>query len=386
MGAAVMATAEVATPKIHRGLAGVYIDRSEVCMIDGSVGTLSYRGYAISDLVDRATFEETAFLLIHGRLPGRKELDQFETELQAARCLPESAGALVHSLARAHPMDALRTVVSALACDDPDRFDDSPDAMKRKATRLISQAATAVAWHHAIRCGRRPVHPNEGLGHAANLLHMLTGKSPDAEISRLFDQDFIVHAEHGSNASAFAGRVVIGAGADFHAAMTGAIACFAGASHGGAVEGVMRMVREIEQPDKVKAYIAERRRRREPVMGFGHRVYRTADPRARYLRQHAQLLSGRQGDSTWLEILDRIVDEMAPYTRHNVNVNVDFYAAISYALLGIPDDLFGAVFALSRLAGWTAQLLEQKQNNILIRPLLLYVGERDRAYLRSDQR
>ncbi len=377
---------QVKAPKIHRGLAGVYIDRSQVSMIDGKNGILSYRGYAIEDLVENTSFDETAFLLINGWLPSEAELAHFKKDLDASRGLPDNVVALISAMQASHPMDVLRSAVSALAASDPDREEESTEAVKRKAARLIAQSATVVATHLALRQGRAQPISNRHLNHAANFLSMLQGQVPDPDLGLLFDQDMIIHAEHGSNASAFTARVVTGAGADFHASITAAIGCFAGASHGGAVEGVMQMVREINSPENTQAYIAERHRRKDPVMGFGHRVYRTADPRARYLRGHAQTLSRMAGNNTWLEILDRVAEEMRPYMRHGVNVNVDFYAAVSYALLGIPDEFFGAVFAVSRLPGWAAQVLEQKENNILIRPLLLYVGDKDRPYIPIHQR
>lgn len=378
--------AQESVTKIHRGLAGIHVDRSQVSMIDGKEGRLSYRGYSIEDLVEHSSFEETAYLLIYGRLPTRRELAMFDAELRSWRTLPSPALDLIASIADTHPMDVLRSVVSMLAAFDPDRSDNSAEAIKRKAVRLISQCATAVAAHDALRHGRQLVLPDIKLGHTANLLYMLHGTTPDPEMARIFDQDFVIHAEHGSNASAFAGRVVAGAGADFHADITAAVACFAGASHGGAVEGVMRMVREIGEPERVKDYVAARHKRRDPVMGFGHRVYRTADPRARYLREHAETLGRRRGEMKLIEILDNVIHEMEPYRRHGVDVNVDFFAAISYRLLDIADDLFGAVFALSRLAGWTAQILEQNENNILIRPLLLYVGDLDKSYIPVEER
>ncbi|WP_420349384.1 citrate/2-methylcitrate synthase [Pelagibius sp.] len=377
---------QVQAPKIHRGLAGVYIDRSQVSMIDGKNGVLSYRGYSIEDLVENTSFDETSFLLVNGWLPSQPELERFKKDLVSARTLPEGIIDLISSMRSSHPMDVLRSTVSALAASDPDREDESAEAIKRKTVRLIAQSATAVATHLAFRQGRNAPVSNRHLNHAASFLSMLRGEAPDPDLGLLFDQDMIVHAEHGSNASAFTARVVASAGADFHASITAAIGCFAGASHGGAVEGVMQMVREIGDPERTKTYIADRHRRRDPVMGFGHRVYRTADPRAKYLRGHAETLSRMQGNETWLEILDRVAEEMKPYMRHGVNVNVDFYAAVSYALLGIPDDFFGAVFAVSRMPGWAAQILEQKENNILIRPLLLYVGEQDRSFLPVEER
>jgi citrate synthase len=379
-------TAETPDIKLHRGLAGVYIDRTKVSQIDGRKGALSYRGYAIQELVSHSTFEETAYLLIHGNLPNQAELSRFTSDLVRARELPGAVREAISDLSHAHPMDVLRSVVSLLSAFDPDRHDPSLAALRRKAVRLIGQCASAVALHDALRSHRRRMDPDSSLGHTANFLFLRNGEVPPEQSARILDQDFIIHAEHGANASAFAGRVIASTGADFHAAMAGAIACFAGPSHGGAVEGVMRMVEEIARPENVRAYIAERHARREPVMGFGHRVYRTEDPRAHFLRAHAELLSSVRENDTYIRILDNVIVEMEPYARHGVHVNVDFFAAISYALLGLPHDLFTAVFALSRLAGWAAQFIEQYEGNILIRPLLLYDGERNRSYIPLENR
>ncbi len=375
-----------ARPEIHRGLNGVYFDRSQVCSIDGRAGTLHYRGYSIHELAEHSTFEETAYLLLRGELPTRAELDAFESELLAARAVPEPVLAIPRAMERAHPMDVLRTAVSALAAFDPERDDGSPGAVARKGARLTAQAATLVAAHHAVRQGRDPIAPSRSLPHAANFLYMMNGEEPAPETARLMDVDFVLHAEHSSNASSFAARVVAGTGADLHAAIVSGIAALSGPAHGGAAENVMQMAREIGEPANAAGYVKSKRSRREPVMGFGHRVYRTEDPRARHLRAGVRRLSAERGEPTWLAILEAVEETMRPYARLGVAPNVDFYAGVIYHLLGLPQDFFVPIFALGRVPGWTVQVLEQIENNILIRPLLDYHGPSARPYVPIERR
>ncbi len=375
-----------ARPEIHRGLNGVYFDRSQVCSIDGRAGTLHYRGYSIHELAERSTFEETAYLLLCGEMPTRDELDGFESELRAARTVPDPVLEIPRAMEHAHPMDVLRTAVSAIAAFDPERNDVSPEAVARKGARVTSQAATLVAAHHAIREGRDPIAPSESLSHAANFLYMMTGEEPAPETARLMDVDFVLHAEHSSNASSFAARVVASTGADVHSAIVSGIAALSGPAHGGAAENVMQMAREIGDPANAAQYVKAKRSRREPVMGFGHRVYRTEDPRARHLRDGVRRLSAERGEPTWFAILEAVEEAMRPYARLGVAPNVDFYAGVIYHLLGIPQEFFVPIFALGRVPGWTVQVLEQIENNILIRPLLDYTGPAARPYIPIEKR
>ena len=375
-----------ARPEIHRGLNGVYFDRSQVCSIDGRAGTLHYRGYSIHELAERSTFEETAYLLLCGEMPTRDELDGFESELRAARTVPDPVLEIPRAMEHAHPMDVLRTAVSAIAAFDPERNDVSPEAVARKGARVTSQAATLVAAHHAIREGREPIAPSESLSHAANFLYMMTGEEPAPETARLMDVDFVLHAEHSSNASSFAARVVASTGADVHSAIVSGIAALSGPAHGGAAENVMQMAREIGDPANAAQYVKAKRSRREPVMGFGHRVYRTEDPRARHLRDGVRRLSAERGEPTWFAILEAVEEAMRPYARLGVAPNVDFYAGVIYHLLGIPQEFFVPIFALGRVPGWTVQVLEQIENNILIRPLLDYTGPAARPYIPIEKR
>ena len=281
--------------QIHRGLSGVYFDRSQTCFIDGRAGKLQYRGYSIDDLAGRSTFEETSYLLLHGGLPTAPQLEAFDAELKASRTLPGKTLELITLIKDAHPMDVLRTAVSGLAASDPEAADKSHDATLRKGLRLAAQVPSIVMAHHAIREGREPVEPNPKLSHAANFLYMLNGEEPSQDAADLMDTDFILHAEHGSNASSFTARVVTGTQADLHGAITAAIAALSGPSHGGAAENVMKMAQEIGEPERAADYVKELRSRSEPIMGFGHRVYRAEDPRARHLREGVRRLSAGEG-------------------------------------------------------------------------------------------
>jgi len=372
--------------QIHRGLNGVYFDRSRVCDIDGKAGELRYRGYSIHDLAQASTFEETCYLLFHGELPTRGQLEAFTAELRAARSLPPAILQVIEHVKAAHPMDVLRTAVSALSAFDPDVADNSQAAMMRKGVRLTSQVPMIVAAHEHIRNGRKPVAPDASLGHAANFLWMLQGKKPSADTARLMDIDMILHAEHGSNASAFTARVVAGTDANLHAAMVAAIAALSGPAHGGAAENVMKMAKEIGDPAKAADYVKAKRAGREAIMGFGHRVYKAEDPRARHMRAGVERLSIEMGEPKWYQILAALVEAMKPYARHGVNVNVDFYAGVVYYLNGIPNDLFVPIFAIGRVPGWTVQVMEQMESNILIRPLTLYAGPAPRAYVPLGER
>ena len=372
--------------EVHRGLKGVYFDRSRVCYIDGRAGELRYRGYSIHDLAERSTFEEVCYLLFHGELPARAALDRFSAELKAQRVLPHPIYEVIRAIRHAHPMDVLRTAVSALAAFDPDTADKSAAATLRKGVRLTSQVPMIVAAHEQIRNGREPVPPRDDLGHAANFLYMLKGKGPSADAQRLMDLDMVLHAEHGSNASSFTARVVAGTDADLHGAITAAVAALSGPAHGGAAENVMRMAQEIGDAPKAAEYVRAKRGNKEAVMGFGHRVYRAEDPRARHMRAGVEKLSREMGQPQWYQILEAVVAAMKPYARHGVNVNVDFYAGVVYFLNGIAEDLFVPIFAVGRVPGWTVQVLEQIENNILLRPLTLYEGPEPRAYVPIEKR
>lgn len=372
--------------KIHRGLKGVYFDRSPCTFIDGRIGELRYRGYSIHDLAEHSNFEETAWLLLQGELPTRTQLADFDRQLKAARELPPLIFDIIRAVRSAHPMDVLRTAVSALAAFDAETSDNSRDAVIRKGIRLTSQVPMIVAAHARLSEGLEPVAASRELNHAANLLWMLKGAEPSADATQLIDRDLVLHAEHGSNASSFAARVVTGTEANLHAAITAAVAALSGPAHGGAAEDVMKMAEEITDPARAEEYVRAKRKAGEAITGFGHRVYRAEDPRARHMRAGVEQLSKEMGQPRWYEILQAVVKAMAPYARHGVNVNVDFYSGVVYHLLGIKRDLFVPIFAIGRVPGWVLQVLEQLENNILIRPLTLYSGPDALSYTPIDRR
>jgi citrate synthase len=268
-----------------------------------------------------------------------------------------------------------------LAMFDKDRMDNTYEGTRRKGIRLIAQLPTIVAMHHRFRKSLPYVQSSSTFSHVANVLYLLQDAKPSAKHEKIVDRNLMLHAEHSSNASSFTARVVSGTQADIHAAITSAIAAFSGPLHGGAIEHTMKMLREIGEPELASAYIKARIERKEPIMGFGHRVYRTDDPRAKHLRQSIQELSHELQDYKWLAILDEVVAAMQPYSRHGIHVNVDFYACVIYHLLGLPEDLFVPLFVLGRIAGWVAHVLEQWENNILIRPIMQYTGRESRPYV-----
>ena len=377
---------DAAEQKIHRGLKDIFFERSDCTRIDGKAGELSYRGYSIHDLAEHSTFEETAYLLLYGTLPTAHELSAFDAALKSARHLPAPVLDIISAVKPAHPMDVLRTAVSALAAFDPAVADNSREATLAKGVRLTAQVPMIVAAHARMRSGQAPLAADANLGHAANFLWLIKGQKPSADAAKLLDTDFVLHAEHGSNASSFAARVVIGTDANLHAAMTAAIATLSGPAHGGAAEDVMQMATEIGSPENVKEFVKRKRAAKAAITGFGHRVYRTEDPRARHMREGVKKLSAEMGEPKWYAILQGVVEEMKPYARHGVNVNVDFYSGVIYYLHGIPQELFVPIFAIGRMPGWIVQVLEQQANNILIRPLTLYSGPEMRPYVPIAQR
>jgi len=372
--------------KINRGLKGIYFERSAVSHIDGSAGTLSYRGYSIDALATQSTFEEVSYLLIYGDLPTQSELADFDAKLKNARELPASIYDVIRATKDGHPMDVLRTATSALAALTPNSQDVSVEAFIENGIKLTSQVPMIIAAHDRIRNGLEPVAADKTLSHAANWLWMLKGEKPSQDAARLADVDFILHAEHGSNASSFAARVTIGTEANLHGAIVTALSTLAGPAHGGAAEDVMKMVHEIGTPENAAAYVKAKRANREAVTGFGHRVYRAEDPRARHMREGVRKLGEEMGAPEWYAILQGVVDAMKPYARHGLNVNVDFYSGVVYQLHGIPMDLYVPIFAIGRMPGWIIQCIEQLEGNILIRPLTLYNGADPREYVALSER
>ena len=372
---------------IKRGLKDVYFDTTEASFIDGEVGKLLYRGYNIHDLAEKATFEEIIYLLLYGALPNRQQLGGFDRGFRADRTVPDEVINVLRVVKDCHPMDALRTGISALSAFTPDVTDNSQEATRRKGIRLTAQAPTLVAAHHRIRNGLEPLAPNPDLNHAGNFLYMLRGAEPTDDENHLIDVDFVLHAEHGANASAFGARVVASTLSDLHSAVVAGVAVLKGPWHGGAAEEVMKMALEISQPENAEEYARKLLDSGGRVMGFGHRVYKAEDPRARHLRERSQKLGEEKGQPHWFQILTYLEQNvMAPYRDRGIFVNVDFFAGSIYYLLEIPDDLFIPIFALGRIPGWTLQCMEQYSDNILLRPLLEYKGEMDLEYVPLDQR
>lgn len=378
---------ETKSHQVRRGLRGVYFDTTEASFIDGDVGKLLYRGYNIHDLAEGSTFEEVVYLLLYGALPNKRQLQELDATLKSNRFLPDEIIQILRLVKNSHPMDALRTGVSALSSFDIEVADNSVDATRRKGIRLTAQVATVVAAHHRIRLGLEPVDPDTELSHAGNFLYMLSGRKPDSDEAKLMDVDFILHAEHGSNASAFAARVTASTLSDVHSAVVTGIGTLKGPLHGGAAEAVMRMAQEIGKPQNSDEYARRIIENGGRIMGFGHRVYRAEDPRARHLRDRSRELGRKKGQPQWIQILTHLEQNtMRPYQAKGIFVNVDFYAGSIYYLLEIPDDLFVPIFVLGRVPGWTLQCMEQYSNNILIRPLTEYVGSMDLEYVPLDER
>ena len=372
--------------RLNRGLRDVYIDRTQSSFIDGKVGKLLYRGYNIDDLAENASFEETIYLLLYGKLPTQSELDAFDADLKANRALPEAIVEIIRLTKDAHPMDVLRTAISATAAHDPDVADNSREANLRKGIRLTAMAPTIVAAHAQILGGKDPIEPDLELNHAGNFLYMLFGERPDPREAALIDKDFVLHAEHGVNASSFGARVAASTQADLHCAVTTGIAVLKGPSHGGAAEEVMKMALDIGNEENAEPYVRNLVEHGGRVMGFGHRVYRAVDPRSVHLQDEARELGERKGQPKWFSILQEVIEVMQPYSRRGICQNVDFFSGAIYYLLGIPDDLFISIFAMGRIPGWTVQVMEQFENNILLRPRLDYTGPMDLEYVKMGDR
>jgi citrate synthase len=366
-----MATAE----KTKAGLEDIVATSSAICYLDGDRGVLAYCGYDIHDLAQSATFEEVCFLLWQRRLPTRAELGDLQSQLAAARPLKEPIIRLMRSLPPVNGMDALRTITSALAHYESDVEETSPAAQYRKAVRLTAQIGSIVATWGRLQAGGGPIAPDPAMGHAANFLYMLTGERPNSTAIRAFDIALTLHADHELNASTFAGRVAAATLTDIYSSVVAAVGTLKGPLHGGANAEVMKMLLELGQTasgDRVDDFIRGKLARKEKIPGFGHRVYKTEDPRATHLRQMSRELGKRAGNTAWFDMSQRI--EALVKGEKKLNPNVDFYSASVYYTLGIPIDLYTPIFAVSRISGWTAHILEQYANNRLIRPRADYTG------------
>jgi citrate synthase len=357
------------------GLEDVVATSSAICYLDGARGVLAYCGHDIHDLARSATFEEVCYLLWHRRLPTRAELGDLQSQFASARVLPESVLRLMRSMPPSDGMDALRTLISALGQYDTETSDSTPAAQYRKAVRLTARVGTVVATWGRLAAGGGVLDPDPVMGHAANFLYMLTGDRPNATAIRAFDVALILHADHELNASTFAGRVAAATLTDMYSAVVAAIGTLKGPLHGGANAEVMKMLLEFGSTatsDRVEDAIREKLARKEKIPGFGHRVYTTEDPRATHLRQMSKELGTRAGNTAWFDMSERI--EALVKGEKKLNPNVDFYSASTYYTLGIPIDLYTPIFAVSRMSGWTAHILEQYGNNRLIRPRADYTG------------
>ncbi len=374
--------------KAKAGLEDVVATSSAICYLDGDRGVLAYCGYDIHDLAKGATFEETCYLLWHRRLPTRAELGDLQSQLAAARPLPESILRLMRQLPAGDAMDTLRTLTSALGQYDAEADDRAPQANYRKAVRLTAQISTIVATWGRMAAGGGPIPPDPVLGHAANFLYMLTGTRPSAQATRAFDVALTLHADHELNASTFAGRVAAATLTDIYSAVVAAIGTLKGPLHGGANAEVMKMLLDIGPDaggDRAEQWVRAKLARKEKISGFGHRVYHTEDPRATHLRQLSREIGQKAGMPHWFEMSQRI--EALVRSEKKLYANVDFYSASMYYALGIPVDLYTPIFAVSRVSGWTAHILEQYANNRLIRPRADYVGpEYPQRFVAVEQR
>lgn len=372
-------------PVAKGGLEDVIAGQSEICFIDGKEGRLLYRGYDITDLAEHATFEEVAYLLWYGRLPNRAELDRITSDLARNRAVPAEVLDLVRRAPRAsHAMAVLRSAVSQLGVLDPEADDDSREANLRKAVRLVAQTGTLVAAIGRVRQGQEPIAPNPDLGLAADFLRMLTGREPSPEDARIFDVCLILHADHELNASTFAARVTCATLADIYSAVTSAIGALKGPLHGGANENVMKMLHEIGSVDRVEPWLENALANKVKVPGFGHRVYKTEDPRATILRRYSKELGERRGETKWYEMLVRLQALMQE--KKGLYPNVDLYSGSVYDALGIPMEIYTPIFAFSRMSGWTAHVLEQYSDNRIIRPRAEYVGPSRQDWVPLDRR
>ena len=367
------------------GLEGVVAAQSSISDVNGEEGKLIYAGYDINDLAKHASFEEVIYLLWNGKLPTTSELDQLKSQLNNETRLPAEIIDLISAIPKtANPMEMLRTVVSALGHYDPDGADMSLEANARKAVRLTARFPTIVTTFQRVRNGQKPVQPHEGLSLAGNFLYTLNGQEPDEVATRTMDVAFVLHADHELNASTFAARVTAATLSDMYSAIVSAIGTLKGPLHGGANEGVIKNLLEIGSVEAVEPWVKNAFANKKKIMGFGHRVYRTVDPRAIHLAEMSRQLGERTGETKWYE-MSRKMEEVVMREKR-LNANVDFYSASTYYALGVPTDLFTPIFACSRISGWTAHVLEQYRNNRLIRPRAEYVGPRGLKYIPIEQR
>ncbi len=381
-----MTNVSVDASPAEKGLEGVIASKTSISYIDGQNGRLFYQGIEINELAEHSTFEETIYLLWHGELPTRAQLTELDHELKANRSIPDELLQILRLLPKeATPMEVLRTATSALSAFVPDSDDTSHEALVRHATRLTAALPTIVAAWERIRRGQEALAPRDDLGHAANFLYMFNGAAPNERAARVLDIALILHADHGLNCSTFAARVTASSLSDMYSAMTSALGALKGPLHGGANEQVMKMLREIDSPAQVQPWLEDALAQKRKIMGFGHRVYRADDPRALILRRISQEVGEANDDPHWYELSEAIEQHMGKL-KPNLPINVDFYSASTYHVLGIPSDQFTPIFAISRISGWTAHVIEQLAHNRLMRPESLYIGPMDIKYVPIAQR
>ena len=371
--------------EVHKGLEGVVAAETRVCDVDGTRCQLIYRGYNIDELIERATYEEVSYLLLEGTLPTRGQLTAWVKQLDAHRALEPSTLSLLQALPHnVGPMALLRTAISILGLDNSEVTDDSLDTIRRKAVRAIAVTPTIVAAIERLRRGDGPIAPKAGVSHAANFLAMLHGTEPSASHARALDAYFVLLAEHGFNASTFTARTVTGTQSDYYSAITAAIGSLKGPLHGAAGRKAMEMLKDIGAPEQVEPYVQKTLADHKRFMGFGHRVYKGEDPRAKHLKRIAKRLGEEAKELKWFAISERLQE--AVWKAKGLYINVDFYSASLLHYLGIPAELFTAMFACARMAGWSAHVIEQASDNRLIRPLASYVGPRDLRFVPLEQR
>jgi len=372
-------------PATAKGLEGVVAPTTKHSTVRGLEGELIYRGYNINELAGNATYEEVVHLLHRGKLPNEAELAELKAELAAARDLPSGVVDMIRQLPKnASPMRAIRTVVSALACYEPPEGQESLEQQAKRAIKLIAQVPVITAYFHLARQDKPLPDSDPSLGEAANFLYLIDGKKPIEEKEKTIDMCYILHADHGMNASTFSARVTIATLSGMYSAITSAIGTLKGPLHGGANEGVIKMLQEIGSLDKVDDFVDDCLKNKKKIMGIGHRVYKVLDPRAPHLQRMAQQLGAKLGETKWLDMSERIAEIML--REKNLYPNVDFYSATVYYSLGIPTDLFTPLFAISRTSGWTAHVLEQLADNRLIRPRGVYDGPDDLKFQPINER
>ena len=371
--------------EIKKGLLGIVVDETTISHVVPELSALTYRGYKVQDLCDKCDFEEVAYLVLHGELPGKKQLKKFIKEERSNRKLSKTIIKNIEKMPKsAHPMDVVRTCVSLMALEDKDTKDNSPKANMRKALRIFSQTPTAVAANFRVIKGKKIISPSKNLSFAENFFKMMFNKVPDKEIVRAFDISLILYAEHSFNVSTFTARTITSSLSDLHGAITGAIASLKGPLHGGANEAVMHMMKEIGKPERSQKWIENALAKKKVVMGFGHRVYRTGDSRVptmkHYMFKVAKLLK-KDKYTKMYETLERVMLD-----KKNIHPNVDFPCGPTYYMMGIDIDFYTPIFVMSRITGWSAHIMEQHASNKLIRPLSKYKGEEVREVMLLNQR